>query len=107
MNGDVSIEELSFYSRGKRKDLFTELKLLDLDEDVSVLPVINLPLCYRPKNNLCIAVFMFTDIFVMYVIFFVVVQLFCSVCSSVFFTLCCCMSSFQPEQKYSLWTFRI
>lgn len=102
MNGTVSIQELSFYCRGKGKELFTELKLLYLDDDVSMLPVINLPLCYGLKCNLCIAASMFTEIFVMYVISFCSTFLQC-----VFFccfTLCCCMSSssFQPEQKQFL-----
>lgn len=60
MNGAVSMEELSFSSRWKRKVLVTALKLLDKDGDIFVLSVIGLPLSYRAQRAINMLVLLCT-----------------------------------------------
>lgn len=59
MNAAMSIEELRFSSKEKGKDLFTDLRLLDWESDVSVLltPITDLPLRSSKSNKWIAAVF--------------------------------------------------
>lgn len=51
MNGAISIEEIHFSSRWKGKDLFTSLRLLDWDSDVSMLPTSSIDLLLRSSKS--------------------------------------------------------
>lgn len=59
MNAAMSIEELCFSSEEKGKDLFTDLRLLDWESDVSVLltPITDLLLRSSKSNKWIAAVF--------------------------------------------------
>lgn len=67
MNGAMSIDRLQFSCKQKENYLFTDLRLLDWDSDVSLLPtpITDLPLRPSKSNKEVTAVFSVMEIRVM------------------------------------------